>query len=42
MTLAKKLDRALAWLMFEWEPPAWLVLALFVCGLAVVGHLDVI
>ena len=41
MTLAKRLDRALAWLLVEWEPRPWQALALFLLGLAVVGHWDV-
>ena len=42
MTLSEKLDHALAWLLFDFDPPALLAPALFLCGLAVVGHLDVI
>lgn len=45
MTLSERAldmaDRALCFLLFEWEPPMWLALALFVLALAVVGHWDV-
>lgn len=39
--IADMADRALCFLLFEWEPPLWLVVAWFVLSLAVIGHVDV-
>lgn len=45
MTLAERAfdmaDRALCFVIFEWEPQLWQLLAVFAIALAAVGHLDV-
>ena len=39
--IARAADHALCWLLFEWEPPLRLLVALFVFSLAVIGHVGV-
>lgn len=45
MTLPERIadaaDRALCFVLFEWEPPVWLTFAAIALCLAAVGHLDV-
>lgn len=45
MTLAERsfdmADRALCFVLFEWEPQLWQLLAIFALALAAVGHWDV-
>ena len=47
MTLSERLDRALAWLLFDFDPTPWaerhpwLAVGALLLALAVVGHWDV-
>lgn len=45
MTLAERAfdmaDRALRFVLFEWEPQLWQLLTIFAIALAAVGHWDV-